>query len=363
MLTRIYIDNFRSFLNFEYIPERKQLLLGVNGSGKSSLLDTIRFLKSFVKGDSNQFTQSTRTRWFDRAVQVLELEAQLDGKKFEYRVEIGFAGATKEQVVNLERLKVAGAVVFELAEGKIRFFPSTSESVSVPLQTNRSALHLSLLSNADVRSFVDWLDHIHCFDIDAYPGTMGESADNEERHPDFELDNLAGWYRHLVQSFPDENVQFLESLRRCMDGFHTLKFSAEEDGVRKLRAEFVSPVKKKERVSYSIAELSEGQRYLIALYMILNFLIVRGDTVFIDEPDNFIALREIQPWLLAAEEAVDDHNGQLILVSHHPETLNQWAKTYGLRFYREQNGQVRADKFSPDEKSLQPSEVISRGWE
>ena len=28
MLKRIYIDNFRCFVNFEYKPERKQLLLG-----------------------------------------------------------------------------------------------------------------------------------------------------------------------------------------------------------------------------------------------------------------------------------------------------------------------------------------------
>ena len=62
MLTRIYIDNFRSFVNFEYRPERKQLLLGSNGSGKSSLLDAIRYLKRFIEGDENPFTQSTRTR-------------------------------------------------------------------------------------------------------------------------------------------------------------------------------------------------------------------------------------------------------------------------------------------------------------
>jgi AAA15 family ATPase/GTPase len=97
--------------------------------------------------------------------------------------------------------------------------------------------------------------------------------------------------------------------------------------------------------------------------MILHFSIERGDTVFVDELDNFIALREIQPWLLSAEEAVEEHNGQLILVSHHPETLNQWARLYGLRFFREQNSQVRTAKFSPDETNLQPSEVIARGWE
>jgi ATPase subunit of ABC transporter with duplicated ATPase domains len=98
--------------------------------------------------------------------------------------------------------------------------------------------------------------------------------------------------------------------------------------------------------------------------MILHFLIARGHTVFIDEPDNFISLREIQPWLLAAEQAVEDHSGQLILISHHPEILNQWASTRGVRFFREDNGHVRMEKFKADPKgSLQPSELIARGWE
>src|ERR1035441_7916105 len=254
MLTRIYIDNFRSFVNFDYRPEKKQLLLGPNGSGKSSLLDAIRYLKQFVKGDSNRFTQSTRTRWQDppRPLQVIEIEANLDGKQFEYRVEMGFANVTREQSVNLERLTVQGETVFELADGQIRFFPSDSGSIAVPLQTNRSALHLSVLSNSDVRRFVEWLDRVHCFDIDAYPGQMDEVADNEEREPDFELENLAGWYRYLIQTFPDENVRFIGSLRECMDGFQSLKLSSEKDGVRKLRAEFLAPTKR--RVNYRSEE-------------------------------------------------------------------------------------------------------------
>jgi len=362
MLTRIYIDNFRSFQNFEYFPERKQLLLGANGSGKTSLLEVLRRLKSFVKGDSNQFTQSTRTRWLSSSIQVFELEARLNNRKFDYRLELGYAEVKSEQTVTLERLAVDGGTVFELSQGKIRFFPSKSESVVVPLQTNRSALPLSVLSNDDVRHFVEWLsDHVHCFDIDPYPGQMDETTDREESEPNFELNNLAGWYQSLVTTYPDQNVTFLDSLKRAMDGFLTLRLSSQEDGVRKLRAEFTSPTKK--RVSYSIAELSEGQRCLISLYMILYFLIQRGDTVFVDEPDNFIALREIQPWLLSAEEAVEEHDGQLILVSHHPEILNQWARIHGLRFFREENGQVRTAKFLPDETDLRPSEVVARGWE
>jgi ATPase subunit of ABC transporter with duplicated ATPase domains len=191
---------------------------------------------------------------------------------------------------------------------------------------------------------------------------MDESADIEDREPDDELDNLAGWYRFLVQEFPEENLHFLESMKSSLHGFQSLRFTTDEDGVRKLRADFTAP--KKGRVNYAVSELSEGQRCLLALYMILHFLIARGHTVFIDEPDNFIALREIQPWLLAAEAAVEDNNGQLILVSHHPEILNQWAANYGLRFFREQNGQVRTENFRVDpEGNLLPSELMARGWE
>ncbi|MGC9291952.1 MAG: AAA family ATPase [Acidobacteriaceae bacterium] len=365
MLTRIYIDNFRGFVNFDYRPERKQLLLGVNGSGKSSLLDAIRNLKWFIEGDENPFTQSSRTRWQDQPLQVVEIEALLDGKRYEYRLEIRFAAETRQQSVNLERLKVSGTPVFELANGKISFFPNdSSQAIStVPLETTKSALYLSQLSNSHVRRFVEWVTQsVHCIHIDPYPGKMDESADSEERQPDYELENLAGWYRHLVQTDPDGNVRFLKSLKEAMDGFQALRFSSDEDGVRELRADFSAP--KSVKVSYTISELSEGQRCLIALYMALYFLIAKGKTVFIDEPDNFVSLREIQPWLLAAEQMVEDHNGQLILISHHPEILNQWAAEHGLRFFREENGHVRTEKFKVDPQgNLQPSELIARGWE
>lgn len=363
MLTRIYIDNFRCFVNFGYAPQSKQLLLGANGSGKSTLLTAIRYIKRFVKGDENPFTQSTRTRWQDRPLQIFEIEALLDGQKYEYRVEIRFASETKQPSVSLERLRVSGATVFELAGGSLRFFPNGGvQPTAVPLETSRSALYLSQLSNSYVGRFVDWLRSVHCIRIDEYPDVMDESADREEQYPDDELANLAGWYRYLVGAHPVENVKFMSLLKDALIGFQALRFSSDEAGIRKLRADFTGPLN--EGMSFAISELSEGQRCLLCLYMILSFLIGRGDTVFIDEPDNFIALREIQPWLLAAEEAVEDHNAQLILISHHPELLNQWAATWGVRFFREDNGHVRTERFKTDPDGLlQPSELIARGLE
>jgi AAA15 family ATPase/GTPase len=363
MLTRVYIDNFRSFVNFEYKPERKQLLLGANGSGKSSLLDAIRYIQLFIYGNENPFTESTRTRWQDKPLQVVEIEATLDRKTYEYRVEIGFKTATRQSWVNLERLKVSGATVFELANGEINFFQNSSgAATSVPLETTKSALFLSQLSNSHVHRFIDWIYTVHCIRVGEYYDVMNLSDNSDEALPKYVPEFVSGWYGLMAGVYPEENVKFLESMKKALDGFQTLRISSDEDSAKKLRVDFTTPTKK--RVSYSLPELSDGQRCLLDLYMILHFLIARGHTVFIDEPDNFISLREIQPWLLAAEEAVEDHHGQLILISHHPEILNQWAQEHGLRFFREDNGHVRTVKFKTDPNgNLQPSELIARGWE
>jgi predicted ATPase len=364
MLKRVYIDNFRCFVNFEYKPERKQLLLGANGSGKSSLLEAIRLLKEFIKGRDIPFTQSSRTRWLDRQSQVFEVEALIQkDMRYGYRVEILYSPGSNSPLVSLERLTLGGTPVFELAKGEMRSYQDGEVLTSfVRGEATESSLHLASFGNPFVRLFVEWMDTLHCFKIDAYETQMEETSDAPIVYPDYEMEYIASWYSHLIAVDPDGNDAFRASMKEALSGFMNLRFSSDDDGVKKLRADFRSPTKK--RLTVSLRELSDGQRCLIALYMILHFLVAKGHTVFFDEPDNFVSLREIQPWLLAAEQAVEDSKGQLILSSHHPEILNYWAGEYGLMFYREENGHVRSKPFDTiAETGLPPAETVARGWE
>ena len=45
MITRLYVDNFRCLVNFELKFQDFTLLAGLNGSGKSSVLDVIYALQ------------------------------------------------------------------------------------------------------------------------------------------------------------------------------------------------------------------------------------------------------------------------------------------------------------------------------
>lgn len=362
MLTRLYIDNFRCFEKFEWKPGRKQLILGRNGTGKSSLMDVVRLVKQFTEnGETAErlFPWTQRTIWSDQMEQTLEIEASLENVTYLYRLVLGGGESRWSVQVRSESIYRDGAPIFEVNDGTVQI---PSELVERPLvyphDRNRSAL-ASIGARPASEVFKRWLAGTLCFRLN--PFSMMHQAEREDYWPEPDLSNFSAWYRHLLQSFPQENAALLDDLRRALDGFDHLWLKETGDAVRLLFAKF-------RRVSstfdFRLVELSEGQRCLICLYVIMHFVVAKGRTVIIDEPDNFISLREIQPWLMGIEEMADDHKGQVILISHHPEILNQWAPAYGVQFVREGAGPVRVEKFRGDPESpLSAAELVARGWD
>lgn len=89
MLTRLYVDNYKALTSFELTLSNHVLLLGSNGSGKSSLFEVIEGLRRvLVDGESvdDTFSADTLTRWDDRRIQTYEIDAT-DGKsRYHYRL-------------------------------------------------------------------------------------------------------------------------------------------------------------------------------------------------------------------------------------------------------------------------------------
>jgi predicted ATPase len=370
MLKRLYIDNFRCFVNFEYKPERKQLLLGANGSGKSSLLDAIRVVREFVAEEGlAPFAQNAfkngKTRWSQLPKQIFQIEAEIEGREYLYRLEV--LGETRPfAVVHQESLEVDGSPIIRHSDGIVLLYSDNAGTPAMKLNGGADR-HSSMVGGLrgfrqETKTFVEWLSNdLNCLRID--PHAMSDIGQlTGQVRPAFDMSDLTDWYMRQTGNDIEGVFQLRTSLPEVLDGFASLNFRELQPGSGNLIISFNKPA---ENLSFRLMELSDGQRCLIALYMILHFLIAKGHTVFLDEPDNFLSLREIQPWLLAAEDAIQESKGQLILISHHPEILNQWANDYGVLFVREQNGQVAPLKpYKTDyDGVLQPSEVVARGWE
>lgn len=354
MLTRLYIDNFRCFEKFEWRPGRKQLILGGNGTGKSSLVDVISRLRRFAgEGERSDrcFPVRDRTRWLSQPSQSLALELEVEGRRFGYRLALGAQGEVQQETAQ------AGDVRLELDEGEaVLYEPGKPPPLAYDLDRRRSAL----ATTGDLRfaPLLSWLGSLSCWRIN--PRSMETWAMGEGGDPAEDLHNFPAWYRSLARSYPVENAAFARALSESLDAFVQLRLEPVVEGTQALCAEFC---REGQKIEVPFSELSDGQRCLICLYAIAHFVAARGGTVIIDEPDNFISLTEIQPWLNRIEEMADDHDGQVILISHHPEILNQWAPSYGVEFVRDGAGAVRVEKFKGDPESpLSAAELVARGW-
>ncbi|MCZ2152615.1 MAG: AAA family ATPase [Bryobacterales bacterium] len=367
MLTSIHIDNYACFVNFEFKLGRKQLLYGANGSGKTKLIQAIMSIERLVvTGEKAEvvFPWFTLTRWREGLpAQTFQLEADLDGVGYKYRLVIERSGSPTATKVKEEIITCEGQPIFSFRDGEVHLYNDRSETkVKFPFDPEKSALSTVVRGNDNLKlmRFLDWFLGIWFFQIN--PFQMAGETQEEKGVPAPNLSNFASWYRHLTQDDPRAVMEFLHDLGQSLDSFSDLTLKAYSDTARVVSASFTQ--ESQQRLTFTFNELSEGQRCLIGLYAILHFAIKRGRTVFLDEPDNFVALREIQPWLTAVEESLEEHSGQIFIISHHPEILNQWLPEFGVRFVRENSGPVRVTRYQhPKNTPLLPAEVVARGWD
>ena len=104
---------------------------------------------------------------------------------------------------------------------------------------------------------------------------------------------------------------------------------------------------------------------MIGLYSTSHGLFAEGDaTLCVDEPENFLALPEIQPWLDGLYEGCEEEGKQGVLISHHPRILNFLAAETGIWFEREKGlGPTRISEIRTDPKGpISIDQLIERGW-
>ncbi len=295
--------------------------------------------------------------------QTCEIEATLDAAKYIYRLSIDPWGDLQRPRVLSETVHMDGKPIFEFQKGEVHLFNDQfAHKVTYPFDWHRSALATITArpENQRLTQFRLWLAGLLCFRIN--PFAMGARAEGEDLSPRVDLSNIAAWYRHLVQAYRKEDAALHESLRAVLDDFRFLELTAAGENIRLLLCEFAHG--EGAGVKFGFNELSEGQRCLVCLYTILHFVLARGSTVILDEPDNFVSLREIQPWLNAVSELIDEGKGQALVISHHPELINQWAPNCGVQFVRDGIGPVRVEEFRGEpSSSLSPAELVARGWE
>jgi predicted ATPase len=366
MLTRLLIENYRCFERAVALePGPLALLVGPNGAGKSTIFDTLWNIRQLVvSGEtaSELFPDATRTRWGRKTTQHFELGFRGPDGDYTYRLEVHHGKRANDGHVGREEILHERRPLYTFFREQVTIH-ADAKSAAYRFPTGTKLSPLSNLPRYVRSKRLDWVtDRISRIWV-FRPVPSKLAAITTEMQGDFlkpDLSNFASWLLSIHKSRPRIRSTLKQSLRIVLEGFLNYNFAPLGRKSNLLMFLFSSPYRRSELIPFSFEELSEGQRALVVLYALLH-AVPDDATLCIDEPEEFLSPREIQPWLNLLMEKTEG-GGQALLISHNPGLIDFLAPSSGLLLARPNGGPVQVMPVPTDESGLAISELLARGW-
>lgn len=377
MITRLYVNNFRCLVAFDAQFGSFGVLCGPNGAGKSSVFDALVLLRNLGTGDgllggtgAADVPRLEFTRWLDGAkressTQEFELGLSVDGHAFDYVLHLEQKADFEKPRIIREKATCDGKTLFErdldptTLRAEVRFTRADGNQTGFPLDWRQSALaaiqprggieRLSLLQEEIARLLILRPD----------PRSMESESRAEKKHLDLSMSNLVSWYRSLAQE-QEWTDALRDTLRDVWPDFRSFKLV--DAGLQAKALQLRFEAEDGQPLLLFFDQLSDGERALIGLYMVRAALETgAARTVLIDEPDNFVGLPELQPWVLSMRELLDEQH-QLLLISHHPEILSNSGEANRRYLWRDNHTSPTRMGRLKVPAGLTAGEAIARGW-
>ena len=367
MITRLYANNYRCLVAFEIKFDAFSVLCGPNGSGKSSVFDVLQLLRdlgtgeAILGGDAEKDVKHLEfTHWLNSTTQEFEINVKAEGHHFEYRIHLEqVVGDLKPRII-LENASCDGRELFTRNLEGVRFNKLDGTKTGFPLDWRQTALGSIQPAGAlnDVQILQSALAGLLI--LRPCPRSMERESKAESRTPALNLSNIISWYRSLSQE-QEWTDSLRGSLQEVWPEFKSFKLVDVGLNTKALQLRFDAS-HGRDAEPFFFHQLSDGERSLVGLYMIRSALATHAaSTVLIDEPDNYVGLPELQPWVLAMRELLDDEH-QAILISHHPEILGSANDEFGRYFWRDNHSSPSRMGPLKIPAGLSAGEAVARGW-
>lgn len=371
MITKLYANNFRCLVAFTAEFGSFGVLCGPNGAGKSSVFDALRLIRNLATGDGSLGGEGDRdvarlefTSWEEGKVlgttQEFELGVVAERHSFEYLLHIEQVATDKQPRIIRERATCDSRILFERDLEGVRFQRADGASTGFPLDWRQAAL--AAIQPTGSRREIELLQQAIAKLVILRPNPRGMEKESkaEAARPDLYLNGLTSWYRSLAleQEWTDS---LRDSLKEVWPDFRSFRLVDVGMNAKALQLRFEG-TKAHNPAALFFDQLSDGEKALIGLYVVRTALATgAARTILIDEPDNYVGLPELQPWVLSLRELLDDFH-QAILISHHPEILSSAGENFGRYLWRDNH--TSPTRIGPLEvpAGLTAWEAVARGW-
>ena len=352
-VTRIAIQNLACFGDLNLTPGGSTLLLGANGTGKSTLFDVLFDLRALVHSGVNP-DAALPTYQVTPGLARVALDVQAAREAFHYEIELslsphGFRELSlgplgADWALSREVLTCNGETLTEYANGLFRSAHMDAPEVPrdpIPLVDDRSSLSsIRFRDDSPVQRFKAWADGIWLLRLE--PRQMAASAEEPEESLAVNGENFVAW---LLGYKPRKGrlAQVVASIGPSIKGLQQLAF------VRAGREQvLVATFEGGAQVDFDA--LSDGQRCLIVLHAVIVFARKDCTLMLLDEPDAHVTPTEILPLFTALQERVERAGVQVIVASHHPQVIDLLAADSPWEMVAS-NGQISAEPFRVDRGS------------
>jgi ABC-type multidrug transport system ATPase subunit len=338
VIRRLYVNNFRCLENFELPISDKSsvLLIGKNGSGKSTVAFALEILRRIARGTNRVSDLVNVEDFFLERTDLpmrFEIEVELDTKIYEFVIAFEYPEGFKELRVFEEKLSVGGKAVYARGEGALAGLPKPSQEKDAIFPIDWHLVALPILQEQSRKDplfiFKRWLARMLI--LRPIPAWILGDSEHETLEPDIEVKDFGAWFSGLLAYSPAAYAMIDEYLKQVMPDLKDIKNPATGTDSRSLVVQFSNG---QGSLNTPFEDLSDGEKCFMICALVLAANNTYGPLLcFWDEPDNYLALSEVGHFVLALRKAFQS-GGQFIATSHNPEAIRRFSDENTLVLFR-----------------------------
>jgi len=331
-LLRSY-HNFRCLENFELdikdLPSA--LLIGKNGSGKSTVGKALELLQSISRGINRMSELAKRNiispKDFARGRSDVpirfEIEVLLDKKLYKYVLALELPEKFKEFRVFEEQLTVSGNPIYSRKEAQVILYKS-SQNYEAQFLVDWHLVALPVIqeqSETDpLRVFRTWLARMII--LAPIPSLMEGESSGETLEPERDGLNFGKWFSGLLSRYPAAYTQVDKYLREVMPDIQDFMNELIGKDSKSMIVRFEA---NNANMSVDFKDMSDGEKcfFLCAVVLAANKS-YRPLFCFWDEPDNYLSLSEVGHFVTSLRRSFND-KGQILATSHNEEAFRKFS--------------------------------------
>ncbi len=351
MIRRLYVHNFRCLENFELKLDGMPsvLLIGKNGSGKTAVVLALEILQRIARGTNrvgDLVKSKDVTRGRTGVPMRFEIEVELDNRVYEYAIAFELPDGFKEMRVLEERLAVGGSPVYVREVAQVNLIRmgrkpprSLNELATAAMQEAKFLIDWHLVAlpiiqqesvNDPVFVFKQWLARVLL--LRPLPALIRGDSQEETLQPNPAVADFGAWFSGVLANTPSAYTRIDEHLKQVMPDFKGIQNPEVGKDSRNLVVQFSND---QGSLKLPFADLSDGEKCFMICALVLAANEAYGPLLcFWDEPDNYLALDEVQQFVVALRRAFEIGGGQLIATSHNQETIRAFSDENTLLLHR-----------------------------